>query len=122
MNSLFVCRFLYSWLNFEKVVEVLVAEKTYYLQLEQLQTIIQKVCFIDNENEIKTMLDFYHDRGKIVKHRSMVVLRTQWLIDLLRQLISIPTFNTMVRNRAFNCMHHSESVLFGSFWSKFEPV
>jgi len=80
------------WLNFEKVVETLVAEKTYYLQLEQLQAIIQKVCFIDDENEVSTMLDFYHDLGKIVKHRNMVVLRAQWLTDVLRQLITIPPF------------------------------
>jgi len=86
-------------LNFEKVVETLVAEKTYYLQLEQLQTIIQKVCFIDDENEVSTMLDFYHDLGKIVKHRSMVVLRAQWLTDVLRQLITIPPFKEKVRNK-----------------------
>lgn len=86
-------------MNFEKVVETLVAEKTYYLQLEQLQTIIQKVCFIDDENEVSTMLDFYHDLGKIVKHRSMVVLRAQWLTDVLRQLITIPPFKEKVRNK-----------------------
>jgi len=85
-------------LNFEKVVETLVAEKTYYLQLEQLQAIIQKVCFIDDENEVSTMLDFYHDLGKIVKHRNMVVLRAQWLTDVLRQLITIPPFKEKVRN------------------------
>ena len=45
------------------------------------------------------MLDFYHDLGKIVKHRSMVVLRAQWLTDVLRQLITIPTFKEKVRNK-----------------------
>ena len=71
------------------------------MSLEQLQTIIQKVCFIENENEVVTMLDFYHDLGMIVKHRSTVVLRAQWLIDLFKQLITIPSFNDMVRNKKF---------------------
>ena len=69
------------------------------MSLEQLQTIIQKVCFIDNEKEIVTMLDFYHDLGMIVKYRNTVVLRAQWLIDLFKQLITIRSFRDMVRNK-----------------------
>lgn len=83
-------------------MEALVAEKRYYLNVEELQTIIQKVCFIDNENEVATMLDFYHDLGKIIRHRNTVVLRAQWLIDLFRQLITIRPFTEMVRNRKVN--------------------
>ena len=83
-------------------MEALVAEKRYYLNLEQLQTIIEKVCFIDDENEVATMLDFYHDLGKIIRHRNTVVLRAQWLIDLFRKLITIRPFTDMVRNRKAN--------------------
>jgi len=61
-------------------------------------------------------LDFYHDLGKIVKHRSMVVLRAQWLTDVLRQLITIPHFNDMVRK--LKCKHYSESFRFEPFWSE----
>ena len=94
--------FLFRWLNFEKVVHRLVADKIYYLSIEQLQTIIQRACFIDNENEVVTMLDFYHDLGMIVKHHSTVVLRAQWLIDLFKQLITLRSFNDMVRNKKLN--------------------
>lgn len=82
------------------------AKGTYYLHLEQLQTIIQQVCFIDNEDEAATMLDFYHNLGVIVKHHSTVVLRTQWLIDLFRQLITIRPYNEMVR-KITKCIHFS---------------
>ena len=87
---------VFRWFNFEKVVKALIAEKVYYLNLEQLQDIIQKVCFIEDEDEVTTMLDFYHDLGMIVRHCNTVVLRAQWLIEVFRQLINIRSFNEMV--------------------------
>ena len=92
--------YLYSvfrWFNFEKVVQALTAKKINYSNLAQLQSIIQKVCFIEKEDEVATMLDFYHDLGIIVKHRDTVVLRLQWLINVFKQLVTIPSFNEMVR-------------------------
>ena len=78
-------------------MRALVAKKTYYLNLEQLQAIIQKVCFIESEDEAATMLDFYHDLGMIVKHRTTVVLQAQWLIEVFKQLITVRPFSDMVR-------------------------
>lgn len=92
--------YLYSvfrWFNFEKVVQALTAKKINCLNLAQLQSIIQKVCYIEKEDEVATMLDFYHDLGIIVKHRDTVVLRLQWLINVFKQLVTIPSFNEMVR-------------------------
>ena len=74
----------------------MIAEKVHYLYLEQLQGIIQKVCFIEDEDEVATLLDFYHDLGMIVRQRNTVVLRAQWLIKVIRQLITIRSFNEMV--------------------------
>ena len=72
------------------------AQEVYYLNVEQLQGIIQRVCFIEGEDEAATMLDFYHDLGMIVRHRNTVVLRAQWLIEVFRQLITIRSFDEMV--------------------------
>ena len=44
-----------------------------FLNLDWLQTIVQKVCFIKGEDEVATMLDFYNDLGMIVKHHNTVV-------------------------------------------------
>ena len=71
----------------------------YFLNLDQLRTIIDKVCFIEEENEAATMLNFYHDLGMIVKHRNTVVLRAQWLIDVFKQLITVRSFSDMVRDK-----------------------
>ena len=97
--SIFVTR----WFNFEKVVQALIAEKVHYLNLEQLQGIIQKVCFIEDEDEVATLLDFYHDLGMIVRQRNTVVLRAQWLIEVIRQLITIRSFNEMV-SQVYKCI------------------
>ena len=86
----------FRWFNFEKVVQALIAKNVYYLNLEQLEGIIQKVCFIEDEDEVDTMLDFYHDLGMIVRHRDTVVLRAQWLIEVFRQLITIRPYNERV--------------------------
>lgn len=50
------------------------------------------------------MLDFYHDLGVIVRHRNTVVLQAQWLIEVLKQLITIRSFNDMVGRKIAKCM------------------
>ena len=73
----------------------------HYLNLEQLQAIVQEACFIEKEDEAGTMLDFYHDLGMIVRHRNTIVLQAQWLIEVFKQLITIRSFNDMVRRKNF---------------------
>ena len=77
------------------------AQEVYYLNVEQLQGIIQRVCFIEGEDEAATMLDFYHDLGMIVRHRNTVVIRAQWLIEVFRQLITILPFSERVSETFF---------------------
>ena len=74
----------------------MIAENVHYLNLEQLHSIIQEVCFIEDEDEVDTLLNFYHDLGVIVRHRNTVILRAQWLIDVFKQLITIRSFEEMV--------------------------
>ena len=86
----------FRWFLFEKVIEDLIAQKIYHRHLEQLQSYAKKHCFIENADEFAGMISFYHGLGMIIKHRSTVVLKAQWLIDLLNQLITIPHFNKKV--------------------------
>ncbi|XP_022798204.1 uncharacterized protein LOC111336388 [Stylophora pistillata] len=80
------------WFNFEKVVQALKGNHTFYLNIKYLQAIVKEVCFVKDETELGVMLDFYHDLGVVVKHGSTVVLQAQWLIDLFKQLITIPRY------------------------------
>lgn len=81
------------WFNFEKVVEALVQQKTFYLKVSQLYNIVRKMCYIEDEDEMVAMLDFYHDLGIIIWHGDTVVLQTQWLIHLFKKLITIRPFD-----------------------------
>ena len=89
---------LYRWLNFEKVLNALLSKKVYHLNLRELQTYVRDNCFINDEEEFTTMVDFYHDLGIIIKHCSTVIVSAEWLIDLFKQLITIPPFDETVRS------------------------
>ncbi|XP_022809804.1 LOW QUALITY PROTEIN: uncharacterized protein LOC111346802 [Stylophora pistillata] len=81
------------WFLFEKVIEALVAKQIYYRNLQQLEDYAMKGCFMEDSNEFDSMISFYLGLGMIIKHRSTVVLKAQWLIDLFKQLITIPRYD-----------------------------
>ena len=71
----------------------------HYTTVEQLRTSAREDCLIDDEDQFQTVLNFYHDLGLIIKHRSTVVLEAKWLIDLFKGLITIPRFDEAVRKK-----------------------
>ena len=77
----------------------LVAQRIHYTSVEQLLTSAREDCLIDDDDEFQTVLNFYHDLGLIIKHRSTVVLEAKWLIDLFKELITIPRFDEAVRKK-----------------------
>ena len=68
------------------------------MDLDVLVTVTKRFCHIDDEEELSTMLNFYHDLGVIVKHGRTVVLDAQWLIDLFKQLITVRPFDGVVNS------------------------
>ena len=78
------------------MIEALIAKQIFHLNLVQLQSYAKKHCFIEDVDDFDGMISFYHGLGMIIKHGSTVVLKVQWLIDLLKRLITIPHFNKMV--------------------------
>ena len=78
------------------MIEALLAKQIYYRNLQQLEHYARKDCFMKDAEEFESMISFYHGLGLIIKHRSTVVLKAQWLIDLFKQLITIPPFNKQV--------------------------
>ena len=75
------------------------AQRIHYKTVEELQISAREDCLIDDDDEFQTMLNFYHDLGLIIKHRSTVVLEAKWLIDLFKELITIPRFDKAVRKK-----------------------
>ena len=86
----------HRWFKFERAVDALVAKQTCFMNLDRLRSVIQQVCHIEDEEEVTTMLNFYHDLGVIVKHGQTVVLQAQWLIDLFKQVITVRPFDETV--------------------------
>ena len=84
------------WFKFERAVDALVAKQTYFMDLDQLLSVIRQVCQIEDEEEVTALLNYYHDLGVIVKHGQTVVLQAQWLIDLFKQLITVRPFDEAV--------------------------
>ena len=87
------------WAHFETVLAESVDQGIHYTTVEQLQTSAREDCLIDDDDEFQTMLNFYHDLGLIIKHRSTVVLEAKWLIDLFKELITITRFDEAVRKK-----------------------
>ena len=78
------------------MIEALVAKQIYHRNLQQLEYYAKKDCFMEDNKEFESMIRFYHGLGMIIKHGRTVVLKAQWLIDLFKQLITIPPFNKQV--------------------------
>ncbi|XP_022803673.1 probable serine/threonine-protein kinase pats1, partial [Stylophora pistillata] len=95
------------WFLFEKVIGALVAKQIYHRNLQQLEHYARKDCFMEDAKEFDSMISFYHGLGMIIKHRSTVVLKAQWLIDLFKQLITIPPFN-------------KQNPLYAKYWRELE--
>lgn len=68
------------------------------MELNELLKYTKRFCHIHKEDELKTMLKFYHDLGVIVKHGRTVVLQALWLIDLFKQLINVRPFDERVNS------------------------
>ena len=91
------------WLNFEKIISALLSKEVYHLNIKDLQAYAKDICFIDDEEEFSTMVNFYHHLGIIIEHCNTVILSAKWLIDLLRQLIIIPPYRKMVGRTLRTC-------------------
>lgn len=76
----------------------MLSKKIYYLDIKELQIYAKDTCFINDEEEFTTVVNFYHDLGIIIKHYSTVILSAKWLINLFRKLITIPHYEKMVIN------------------------
>ena len=92
------------WFKFERAVDALVAKQTYFMDFDQLLSVIRQICQIEDEEQVTAMLNFYHDLGVIIKHGRTVVLQAQWLIKLFKQVIIVPPFEEAVSVVDYSCI------------------
>ena len=84
-----------KWFNFEKEVKTLAATK-FHLTLDEIRVLAREKCFIEDDEQLDAMLNYYHDLGVIVRFKDTVIIDTQWLINVFKKLITICPFHEQV--------------------------
>ena len=88
-----------KWLKFEKVLYLLSQEGYKWIPIEKARQIAIDECGIaDDEQTIRTLLNFLHDQRVLINFteppelKSMVILSPQWLIDVFKEVITVKSW------------------------------
>ena len=77
-----------------------------FISLETAKQIASDVCNINKNEEIVTLLNFLHDLRVLIHFddtpelSDLVILDNQWLIDVLKNVITVRPFNSEEENFA----------------------
>ena len=88
-----------KWLQFEKALRAMKEEGRKWITLENAKEIASKVCKIDDDQEILTLLHFLHDQRIFIHFddspelSQLVVLDPQWLIDVFKKVITVKRYD-----------------------------
>ena len=88
-----------KWLKFEKELQAKMKEGNKWIFLEEARQVAFEVCHISSEEEFVTLVKLLHDQRIIIhfddtpKLNKMVVLDIQWLIDVLKKVITIEPYD-----------------------------
>ena len=85
-----------KWLRFEKqVLQTKVKDRKKWISLEDAKQIASKMCYIEDDREFTTLLNFLHDQRILIHFDSspllnnMVILDPQWLVNLFTSVITV---------------------------------
>ena len=97
MAASFDALFVFILHYFFQVIAVLTEkEEMFSVQVDELKNIARAVCGVMTDKEFDEMLSYYHDLGVVARHRNLVVLKAQWLVDQFKKLIVIPPHGKQV--------------------------
>ena len=87
------------WLKYEEALQVVLGEGHKWITIKHAKRIASEVCQIHDDQEFVTVLDFLHDQRIIihfddtVELNKLVVLDPQWLIDVLKTVITVKRYD-----------------------------
>ena len=87
-----------KWLKFEKALQVAKKKGHKSITLETAKD-IAKACDIDEDKEIKTLMDYLHDLRSLIHFddnadlNKLVVLDPQWLVDVFKRVITVKPYD-----------------------------
>ena len=89
-----------KWLKFEKEMQAKKDEGNKWISLKETKEVAWEVCNVSDEEEFRTLLNFLHDQRVLIHFddtpelSKMVVLDTQWLINVFKEVITIRPFDS----------------------------
>ena len=96
-----------KWLKFEKVLQVFLNKGHKWINIELAKQIASDFCHIQDDVAFKTAIDFLHDQRILIHFDStdelnkLVVLDLQWLIDVMKEVITIKRYDDGEREFKF---------------------
>ena len=84
-----------KWLKYEKALQVMLKSGYKWISLDNAKYIASKVCKINGDDEIMTLINFLHDLRILIHFddspelNNLVVLDPQWLIDVFKKVITV---------------------------------
>ncbi|PFX12864.1 putative serine/threonine-protein kinase pats1 [Stylophora pistillata] len=95
-----------KWLKYENALRVIKENDRKFISLATAKEIAFKVCKINKNNEIVTLLNFLHDLRVLIHFddspelSDLVILDTQWLIDVFKSVITVRSYDSEEKNFA----------------------
>ncbi|XP_020611816.1 cyclic GMP-binding protein C-like [Orbicella faveolata] len=88
-----------KWLRYEKALQVMKEAGHQWIPLDTAKHIATEVCNVVDDKQFHTLLKFFHDKRILIHFEDtpelnrLVVLDHQWLIDVLKTVITIRPFH-----------------------------
>ena len=96
-----------KWLKFEKMLQVFLSNGRKWITIEHAKQIANDFCQIHDDVAFKTAIDFLHDQRILIHFdntddlNKLVVLDLQWLIDVMKEVITIKRYDDGEREFKF---------------------
>ena len=93
-------------MKYENALRVIKENGQKFISLATAKKIASDVCNINKNNEILTLLNFLHDLRVLIHFddtpelSDLVILDTQWLIDVFKSVITVRPYNSKEKNFA----------------------
>ena len=84
-----------KWLKFDKTLSTLKNKGHKYISLESAKAVASQVCNINKDKELETLMNYLHDLRSLIHFNDspalnkLVVLDPQWLVDVLKKVITV---------------------------------
>ncbi|XP_074629654.1 uncharacterized protein LOC141887276 isoform X4 [Acropora palmata] len=107
-----------KWLKFEKMLQVFLNKGHKWITIKHAKQIASDFCQIHDDVAFKTAIDFLHDQRILIHFddtdelNKLVVLDLQWLIDIMKKVITIKRYDDAEREFKFLwCKLQKEGIL-----------